>query len=233
MFKSLFNIYRRRSGLFVQFVDLASSIAKLAALWAAGVNLGSEVISLGLPLTNKLVEVAAAILSEHGGGVGPLVLQRELSSGKLRPQELDVSLGLWQTLELEGVILLVILVNAHAEVLGLEQRGAVIGLSASQPLGVLELRGHREILFFWRAAMAFWFSPSSIWRWRVRSLASTKSFFLLESASLMARARAISSSFPCHPGRTKPNNLPSPRSSCWWRVQIRSDLTLQNIESRF
>ena len=48
MFKNLFNIYRRRSGLFVQFVDLASSIAKLAALRAAGINLSSEVISLEL-----------------------------------------------------------------------------------------------------------------------------------------------------------------------------------------
>merc|ERR1719471_1872421 len=67
--------------------------------------------------------------------------------------KLDLSLGLGQSLE--GVILLVrLLVNAHAEVLSLShqvlalahQRGTVPGLSISESLGVLQLSGQGDLV---------------------------------------------------------------------------------------
>merc|ERR1719297_296735 len=51
---------------------------EVAALGVAGVQLGHEVVSLGLPLANNLVKVAAALLGDHGGGVGALVLHGEV-----------------------------------------------------------------------------------------------------------------------------------------------------------
>merc|ERR1719297_198197 len=174
---------------------------EVAALRVAGVQLGHQVVSLGLPLAHHLVEVAAALLGDHGGGVGALVLHGELLQLVVHPglgllgggnlgvevlnvllslldtggqlglaalqlvnaaksldlvlglPQLDLSLGLGQTLE-GVVLLLVLLVNAHAEVLGLghqvlvlgEQSSAVTGLAISQPLGVLQLGGQRDLV---------------------------------------------------------------------------------------
>merc|ERR1719195_2405384 len=174
---------------------------EVAALGVAGIQLGHQVVSLGLPLARHLVEVAATLLGDHGGSVGALVFHGEvlqlgshprlgllirgdlgveslndlLSLGNTGSQlglaslqlvnaaksldlvlglpQLDLSLGLGQTLE--GVILLlVLLVNAHAQVLGLghqvlvlgEQIGAVAGLGISEPLGVLQLGGQGDLV---------------------------------------------------------------------------------------
>merc|ERR1719150_1371052 len=174
---------------------------EVAALGVAGVQLGHQVVSLGLPLAHHLVEVAAALLGDHGSGVGALVLHGELLQLVVHPglgllgggnlgvevlnvllslldtggqlglaslqlvnaaksldlvlglPQLDLSLGLGQTLQ-SVILLLILLVNAHAQVLGLghqvlvlgEQRGAVPGLAVSQPLGVLQLGGQGDLV---------------------------------------------------------------------------------------
>merc|ERR1712012_148394 len=67
--------------------------------------------------------------------------------------ELDLSLGLGQTLE-SIILLLILLVNAHAQVLGLshevlvlgEQSSSVTSLGISQSLGVLQLSGQRDLV---------------------------------------------------------------------------------------
>merc|ERR1719480_447644 len=52
--------------------------AVVPGLGAAGIKLSHQVISLALPLANNLVEVVGALLSDDGGGVGPLVLHGDL-----------------------------------------------------------------------------------------------------------------------------------------------------------
>merc|ERR1719479_108243 len=174
---------------------------EVAALRVAGIELSHQVVSLGLPLSNNLVEVTAALLGDHGGGVGPLVLHANLLQLGVHPglgllgggdlgveginvllslldtrgqlvsaslqlvnaaeslnfvlglPQLDLSLGLGQSLQ-GVVLLLVLLVNAHAQVLRLshqvlvlgQQGGAVPGLSVSEPLGVLQLGGQRDLV---------------------------------------------------------------------------------------
>merc|ERR1719211_246984 len=58
---------------------------EVAALRVAGIKLSHQVISLGLPLSDHLVEVAAALLGDHGGGVGPLVLHAQLLQLSVHP----------------------------------------------------------------------------------------------------------------------------------------------------
>merc|ERR1712155_346844 len=82
---------------------------EVAALGVAGVQLSHQVVSLGLPLSHHLVEVAAALLGDHGGGVGALVLHGEvlqlgshpglglLIRGDLGVESLDVLLSLLDT----------------------------------------------------------------------------------------------------------------------------------------
>merc|ERR1719438_163797 len=188
-------------GFIKSSLETESLSVEVAALRVAGVQLSHQVISLGLPLTNNLVKVAATLLGDYGGGVGALVLHAQLlqlsvhsglgllSGGNLGVEVLNVFLSLLDTraqlglatLELintaksfnfilgfpeldlrlslgqslEGVILLLILfINAHAEVLSLshqvlvlgEESGAVPGLAISQPLGVLELGGQGDLV---------------------------------------------------------------------------------------
>merc|ERR550539_1347606 len=58
---------------------------EVAALRVAGVELGHQVVSLGLPLSDNLVEVTAALLGDHGGGVGPLVLHGQVLQLSVHP----------------------------------------------------------------------------------------------------------------------------------------------------
>merc|ERR1719429_775936 len=188
-------------GLIKSSLETESLSVEVAALRVAGINLGHEVVSLGLPLANNLVKVAATLLSDHGGGVGALVLHGHLlqlsvhsglgllSGGNLGVEafnnflslldtrgqlvsaslklinaaksfnlvlgfpELDLSLSLGQTLE-SIILLLILLVNAHAEVLSLshqalvlgEESSTVSGLTIAQSLGVLQLGGQRDLV---------------------------------------------------------------------------------------
>merc|ERR1719340_621041 len=59
---------------------------EVAALRVAGIKLSHQVVSLGLPLSNNLVEVTAALLGDHGGGVGPLVLHAQLLQLGVHPR---------------------------------------------------------------------------------------------------------------------------------------------------
>merc|ERR1719232_2387278 len=182
-------------------LETESLSIKVAALGVAGIQLSHQVVSLGLPLANNLVTVAAALLGDHGGGVGALVLHTQLlqlgvhsrlgllSGGNLGVEVLDVFLSLLDTRgqlgltslklintaksfnlilgfpeldlrlslgqSLEGIILLLILlVNAHAEILSLshqalvlgEQSSTVSGLTISKSLGVLQLGGQRDLV---------------------------------------------------------------------------------------
>merc|ERR1719328_640843 len=188
-------------GFIKSSLETESLSVEVAALRVAGVQLGHQVVSLGLPLTNNLVKVAATLLGDHGGGVGALVFHAQLlqlsvhsglgllSGGNLGVEvlnvflslldtrgqlglaalelintaksfnlvlgfpELDLRLGLGQSLE--GIILLLILlVNAHAEILSLshqalvlgEESSTVSGLTISQSLGVLQLGGQRDLV---------------------------------------------------------------------------------------
>merc|ERR1719394_1023520 len=161
-------------GFIKSSLETESLSVEVAALGVAGINLGHEVVSLGLPLANNLVKVATTLLSDHGGSVGALVLHGELlqlsihaglgllSGGNLGVEalndllslgdtrgklvsaslklvnasesfnfilgfpELDLSLGLGQTLE-SIILLLILLVNAHAQVLSLSHQVLVLG----------------------------------------------------------------------------------------------------------
>merc|ERR1719322_1070190 len=156
--------------LFIGFIKSSlqteSLSIEVSAFGVAGIKFSSKVVSLGLPFSNNLVKVAATLLSDHGGGVGALVLHAQLlklgvhsgsgllSGGNLGVEalndllslgdtrgklvsaslklvnasksfnfilgfpELNLSLGLGQTLE-SIILLLILLVNAHAQVLSL------------------------------------------------------------------------------------------------------------------
>merc|ERR1719208_525301 len=65
-------------GFIKSSLETESLSVEVAALGVAGINLSHEVVSLGLPLANNLVKVAATLLSDHGGGVGALVLHGQL-----------------------------------------------------------------------------------------------------------------------------------------------------------
>merc|ERR1740123_2578960 len=58
---------------------------EVAALRVAGIELSHQVVSLGLPLTDNLVEVTAALLGDNGSGVGPLVLHANLLQLSVHP----------------------------------------------------------------------------------------------------------------------------------------------------
>merc|ERR1719327_1249097 len=115
----------------------------MAAAWVLSYSMESS--SSSLSILDSGVELGAASLE--------LVNAAKSLDLKLGLPELDLSLGLGQTLE--GVILLLILlINAHAEVLGLghqvlvlgEEGSAVPGLAISQPLGVLKLGGQGDLV---------------------------------------------------------------------------------------
>merc|ERR1719328_318053 len=188
-------------GFIKSSLETESLSIEVSALRVAGVQLGHQVVSLGLPLANNLVKVAATLLGDHGSGVGALVLHTQLlqlsvhsglgllSRGNLGVEvlnvflslldtrgqlglatlelintakgfnfilgfpELDLRLGLGQSLE--GIILLLILlINAHAEILSLshqvlvlgEESRTVSGLGISKSLGVLQLGGQGDLV---------------------------------------------------------------------------------------
>merc|ERR1719328_438297 len=188
-------------GFIKSSLETESLSVEVATLRVAGVQLGHQIVSLGLPLANHLVKVAATLLGDHGGGVSALVLHAQLlqlsvhsglgllSGGNLGVEVLNVFLGLldtrgqlgFATLELinaaksfnfilgfpeldlrlslgqslEGIILLLILlVNAHAEILSLshqalvlgEESSTVSGLTISKSLGVLQLGGQGDLV---------------------------------------------------------------------------------------
>merc|ERR1719225_242724 len=174
---------------------------EVAALRVAGIKLRHQIVSLGLPLSNNLVEVAATLLGDHGSGVGPLVLHADLlqlsvhsglgllgggnlgvesinvllslldTGSQLVPAslqlvnaaeslnfvlglpQLNLSLGLGQGLQ-GVVLLLILLVNAHTEVLSLshqvfvlgEEGSTVPGLSVPESLGILQLGGQGDLV---------------------------------------------------------------------------------------
>merc|ERR1719328_713904 len=188
-------------GFIKSSLETESLSIEVAALRVAGVQLGHQIVSLGLPLANNLVKVAATLLGDHGGGVGALVLHAQLlqlsvhsglgllSGGNLGVEvlnvflglldtrgqlglatlelinaakslnfvlgfpELDLSLGLGESLE-SIILLLILLVNAHAQILSLshqvlvlgEESSAVSGLSISKSLGVLQLSGQGDLV---------------------------------------------------------------------------------------
>merc|ERR1719328_191313 len=191
--------------LFIGFIKSSlqteSLSIEVSALGVAGVKFSHEVISLGLPFSNNLVKVAATLLSDHGSGVGALVLHAQLlklgvhaglgllSGGNLGVEvlnvflslldtrgqlglatlelinaskslnfvlglpELDLSLSLGESLE-SIILLLILLVNAHAQILSLshqvlvlgEESSTVSGLSISKSLGVLQLSGQGDLV---------------------------------------------------------------------------------------
>merc|ERR1719189_1534691 len=129
-------------------------VAVVASLRVGGVQLSHQVVSLGLPLTDNLVEVLAALLGDAGSGVGPLVLHgqllklrvhassRLLGRSNLGVQSLDVLLGLG---DLGGQLVLgsLKLVNAAKSlglVLGLPQLDLRLGLAQRLENVVLLLR---------------------------------------------------------------------------------------------
>merc|ERR1719384_839549 len=65
-------------GLVKSSLQTESLSIEVSTLRVAGINLGHEVVSLGLPLSDNLVKVAATLLSDHGGCGGALVLHAKL-----------------------------------------------------------------------------------------------------------------------------------------------------------
>merc|ERR1719492_207790 len=65
-------------GLLLGGLQAEQLAAVVAALVLGGADLGSQVGSLGLPLTKDLVEVLGSLLSDQGSGVNPLVLHGEI-----------------------------------------------------------------------------------------------------------------------------------------------------------
>merc|ERR1719430_2985727 len=98
------------------------------ALTPARLQLGHEVVSLGLPLTHHLVKVLAPLLGDDGSGVGALVLHLEILE-----LNIDAVLGL-----LSGSDLSVERVNG---LLGLVHPGAKLGLVALQLVNAAESLG--------------------------------------------------------------------------------------------
>merc|ERR1719270_3088809 len=73
-------------GLIQGSLETESLSIEVAALRVAGIKLSHQVISLGLPLSNNLVKVAAALLGDHGSSVGPLILHRQLLQLVVHPR---------------------------------------------------------------------------------------------------------------------------------------------------
>merc|ERR1719259_1068288 len=149
-------------GLIVGCLQAEDFRVEVSALGPAGLKFSHEVISLGLPFTNNLLKVLASLLSDDSSGVGALVLHlhplklvnsAESLGFKLGSPQLDLSLGLGQSLE-DVVLLLSLLLNAHSEVFNLGAEVLVLGkegssvtsLGISQPLGVLQLGGQRNLV---------------------------------------------------------------------------------------
>merc|ERR1719492_728502 len=65
-------------GLLLGGLQAEQLAAVVAALVLGGADLGSQVGSLGLPLTKDLVEVLGSLLSDQSSGVNPLVLHGEI-----------------------------------------------------------------------------------------------------------------------------------------------------------
>merc|ERR1719461_464608 len=137
---------------------------EVAALRVAGIELGVEVISLGLPFANNLVEVSASLLGDHGSGVGALVLHGEflqfsfhsgaglLSGGNLGVQVVN---GLFGLRDAAGKLVLASfkLINAAKSlniVLGFPELDLSLGLGQGLEGVVLLLRllidPHAEVL---------------------------------------------------------------------------------------
>merc|ERR1740129_371242 len=99
-------------GLIQGSLETESLGIEVAALRVAGIKLSHQVISLGLPLSDNLVKVAAALLGDHGGGVGPLVLHGELLQLIVHPGLRFLSGG---NLGVEGLNDLLSLLDAGGE----------------------------------------------------------------------------------------------------------------------
>merc|ERR1719328_761893 len=111
----------------------------------SGGNLGVEVLNVFLSLLDTRGQLGLATLK--------LINAAKSLNFILGLPELDLSLGLGQSLE-SIILLLILLVNAHAEILSLshqvlvlgQQRSAVSSLSISKSLGVLQLSGQRDLV---------------------------------------------------------------------------------------
>merc|ERR1719471_221387 len=111
----------------------------------SGGNLGVQVLNHLLSLLDTRSKLGLASLQ--------LINATKSLNLVLGLPELDLSLGLGQTLE-SIILLLVLLVNAHAQVLSLshevlvlgEQSSSVTSLGISQSLGVLQLSGQRDLV---------------------------------------------------------------------------------------
>merc|ERR1719381_471904 len=171
------------------------------ALLLAGINLSSQVINLGLPFSDDLIEVLAPLFSNDGCSVDTLVLKLKilqlslkahlglLSAGNLLvqgldglfslskagadlglgslklinaaktlslvlgPPQLNLSLGLGQSLQ-SIRFLLILLLDAVLQALKLsvqalelaQERSPVPCLSITHPLGILELGGEGDLV---------------------------------------------------------------------------------------
>merc|ERR1740123_1759921 len=137
---------------------------EVAALRVAGIELSHQVVSLGFPLPDNLVEVTAALLGDHGSGVGPLVLHANLlqlsvhpglgllGGGNLAVESINVLLSLLDTGS-QLVPASLQLINAAESldfVLGLPELDLSLGLGQSPQGIVLLLRllvdAHTEVL---------------------------------------------------------------------------------------
>merc|ERR1719394_878444 len=146
-------------GFIKSSLETESLSVEVAALGVAGINLGHEVVSLGLPLANNLVKVAATLLGDHGGGVGALVLHGQLlqlgvhsglgllSGGNLGVEAFNNFLSLLDTRGklVSASIKLINAAKSFNLVLG-QKRSTVSGLSISKSLCVLQLGGQRDLV---------------------------------------------------------------------------------------
>merc|ERR1719188_2920342 len=123
----------------------SSSSASILDLDFSGCNLGVEVLNVFLSLLDTRGQLGLATLE--------LINTAKSFNVVLGFPELDLRLGLGQSLE-SIILLLILLVNAHAEVLSLshqalvlgEESSTVSGLTISQSLGVLQLGGQRDLV---------------------------------------------------------------------------------------
>merc|ERR1719510_1883384 len=72
-------------GLVQRGLDAERLGVVVAALGVAGLQFGSQVLALSLPLADNLVEAAASLLGDDGSSVGPLVLHLKLLQVHFHP----------------------------------------------------------------------------------------------------------------------------------------------------
>merc|ERR1719443_1701192 len=73
------------NSFFMSSLQAEQLTVEVAAFLLAGINLSSNIISLGLPLTNNLIKVAATLLSDNGSSMNALVFHGDFFQVRLHP----------------------------------------------------------------------------------------------------------------------------------------------------